>query len=228
MPLVVFLIFLFVFPWVALVFLLFFAMLLIPMGFTSNSFLKMLTSPSHIIRILFNSRVRRNHSVGHGTINVLEEEYGDIGVEGAADEAGFSIKSVVPPEAVLFAAKIALARMKSGERKLAVLEKCGVTVAAVNVLTAVFFLLILFISGAFSLLSAAAAVFFAHVAARFLSPWIQRNITTTDDIMGLEVLGVEMKNEKIGFAGIEFLVPSSVFVRTGIKGEALVAEVVSE
>jgi hypothetical protein len=45
---------------------------------------------------------------------------------------------------------------------------------------------------------------------------------------GLEVLGVEMRNEKIGFAGIEFLIPSSVFVRTGIKGEALVAEVVSE
>ena len=227
MPLLVFLIFLFVFPWVTLVFLLFFA-LLIPLGFTSNSFLKMLASPSHFIRILFNSRVRRNHSVGHGTINVLEEEYGDLDVEGAADEEGFSIKSVIAPETVLFAAKTALARMKSGERRLAVLEKCGMTVAAVNSLAAVFFLLILFISGAFSLLSAAAAVFFAHIAARFLSPWIQRSITTTDDIMGLEVLGVEMKNEKIGFAGIEFLVPSSVFVRTGIKGEALVAEVVSE
>ncbi|MFA5472956.1 MAG: DUF6391 domain-containing protein [Aminobacteriaceae bacterium] len=227
MPLLVFLIFLFVFPWVALVFLLLFAML-IPMGFTSNSFLKMLTSPSHIIRILFNPRVRRNHAVEHGTINVLEEEYGDLDVEGTADEEGFSIKSVIPPETVLFAAKTALARMKSGEGKLAVLEKCGMTVAAVNSLSAVLFLLILFISGAFSLLSALAAVFFAHVASRFLSPFIQRNMTTPDDILGLEVLGVEMRNEKIGFAGIEFLIPSSVFVRTGIKGEALVAEVVSE
>lgn len=227
MPFLVFLIILFIFPWIALMFLLFFA-LLIPLGFTVNSFLWIFLGPSQLFRIFFNRKVRRNHALEHGAINVLEERYGRLNIEGMAREDGFSVKGVLDPEEVLGATHNALSRLKAGERSLAVHRSCGTTIVVVNTIAALFFLLLLQLFGVFSLLGAAVALFGAHIIGQAASPWLQRHVTTAMDFDGLEIVGVDIRQEKMRAAGVVFLVPSSVFVQTKMRGDPLVVEVVSE
>lgn len=80
MPFLFLLIFLFwVFPYLIIPFLVFFAigfLFLIPYVVFFNSFLNVLTIPWQILKIASDKRVRKNHSLEHATVNVLEERYG--------------------------------------------------------------------------------------------------------------------------------------------------------
>ena len=49
---------------------------LLPYAFVFNSFYNVLTIPWQIIKIATDQRIRKNHSLEHATINVLEERYG--------------------------------------------------------------------------------------------------------------------------------------------------------
>ena len=67
------------FPYLFLPILLFLAigfLFLLPYVFLFNSFYNVVTIPWQILKIAVDKRVRKNHSLEHATINVLEERYG--------------------------------------------------------------------------------------------------------------------------------------------------------
>ncbi len=226
MPFLVILLFLFVFPWLAILLLLFFA-LLIPLGFTLRSFFWVFMGPTQLFRILSNKKIRRNHALEHATIAVLEERHGPLSIEGMSDENGFSLRGGLDPDEVLEAAGHALRRLRSGEISLAIHRKCGTTIVVVNTLSALVFLLLLWLTDNLSLLAVIVALVVAHFLGSKVSPAVQRYITTDTRLDGLEITGIDVARERKSFGPLSFVAPSALFVRTRMTGEPLEAEVVS-
>ena len=219
MPFFVFVLLLFLFPWLAFAGLLL-VIVLVSVGFTAKYVPGVFFSPAKLLRILFNKRVRANHGLAHGTISVLQERYGPLEIEGPAEEDGFSLRGV------LSAARNALLRIRSGESSLVLSPKCAAA-SAVVLFCAIPCALLLALLEGFSALNAAIVLLLSFLLVRFTSPWIQRRLTFPLNLQGIEITGAESRKERKTFFGVELLVPSSVFVRTRFKGEPLVAEVVS-
>lgn len=76
------------------------------------------------------ARLRRNHALEHATIHVLSRRYRRLRVVGRSTLSGFLLYGDLPTEAVLEAAQEALARLKAGQRELAVLPTCGTSFVA--------------------------------------------------------------------------------------------------
>lgn len=225
MPFLVFVLFLFLFPWLAFAVLLLLAVLL-PIGFSAKYLPGMLFSPAKLAGLVFSRRARTNHGLAHGTIAVLEERYGPLDIEGLPDKDGFSLRGGLDSEEALAAARNALLRMRSGEMHPAFSRSCPAATALVF-FGALVCLVLLALLGGFSAVNAAGVFLCAFCSARFASPWIQRLLTSPTDLKGLEIAGAESRKERKRFFGIDILVPSSVFIRTRLRGEPLVAEVVS-
>ncbi|MBP9027956.1 MAG: hypothetical protein KBF46_01810 [Aminivibrio sp.] len=225
MPFLVIVLLLFLFPWLAFAALLLVAVL-VSVGVTAKYLPAMFFSPAKLLRILINKRVRANHGLAHGTIAVLEERYGPLEIEGPAEEDGFSLRGGLDPEEVLSAARNALLRIRSGESSLAQSPKCTAA-SAVVLFCAILCIVPLALLGGFNTLVAAAVLLISFYLIRCASPWIQRRLTVPLNLQGFEITGAESRNERKAFFGIGLLAPSSVFVRTRLKGEPLVAEVVS-
>jgi hypothetical protein len=229
MPLLlVALILLFLMPWLGLLFLgLFvFLILLIPLGFAARSLVWLVIGPKELFRVLSNKRVRRNHALEHGTINVIEEKYGIPMMSGLAAEDGFTVNGPVSGELALGAAREALARLKRGERRLALHERCGTTIVTVNTMMSVLFIVFLFLTGSLSILT----VILALGASWFLGPWAGRYaqlyLTTATDLERVEIVGIERRNRWTRTLGMRVAVPGEIFIRTRVRGEPPKVEVV--
>ena len=79
------------------------------------------------------ARIRRNHALEHATIHLLAARFPQRTLIGRSDAGGFTLLGDVPTEAVEQAAMEALARLRRGERRLALHPNCGT-----NLLTAGF------------------------------------------------------------------------------------------
>jgi len=91
----------FVVPWYRL-------FILLPYVFLFNSFYNVVTIPWQILKIAVDKRVRKNHSLEHATVNVLEERYGrTLQIGGLAYSNGFSLSGpeLPPPYEVLSAVR---------------------------------------------------------------------------------------------------------------------------
>jgi hypothetical protein len=71
------------------------------------------------------SRIRRNHGLEHATLNLLAQQFPNTPMAGRSSTSGFWLLGEIPTEAVQEAVTQALARMKAGERHLAVHPHCG-------------------------------------------------------------------------------------------------------
>lgn len=80
------------------------------------------------------TRVRRNHALEHATIHVLGRRYRDLRVVGRSTPRGFILYGDLPTDAVLEAAREALALLKSGREELAVHPFCGTNAVAAGTL----------------------------------------------------------------------------------------------
>lgn len=231
MPLFIFLLLLLLFaPWIGLLLLFFFLVFLfvfVPLGFAAHSLLWLILGPGQLLKVLFNRRVRRNHALEHATVNVLEEHFGNTNVAGLAYDEGFSLKGIDDAYLVLAAAKEGLARLKNGERHLAIHPRCGTTIVVTNTLSAVTFIVLLLVTGYLSWLTVLIAILCAHVFGTALSKLAQRYLTTDQDVLGMEIIGVELRTMPIYRFGLRILLPQEIFVRTKQPGEVLMAEVVS-
>jgi len=103
--------------------------------------------PSMLRRLLDSpllSRIRRNHALEHATIHVLSSRFPRRPLVGRSDAQGFYLYADVPLESVLLAAQEALARLKAGERQLALHPNCGTSLLTAGALagTASFFTLL--------------------------------------------------------------------------------------
>ncbi|MBG0788083.1 MAG: hypothetical protein H0S79_23605 [Anaerolineaceae bacterium] len=143
------------------------------------------------------SRVRRNHGLEHATMHVLGKKFPHVALAGYSDPAGFTIVGNVTTEDVAEAAIEALKKLRNGEAQLATHKNCGTNFV---------------VSGAFAGLAAwlgtlgAGKEFkkklsrlplmmllasIALVVAQPLGPIVQKQITTSGDPEGLELVRVE-------------------------------------
>ncbi|HBG14045.1 MAG TPA: hypothetical protein DDW96_01780 [Synergistaceae bacterium] len=229
MPLILLaLLLLFFLPWLGLLVLalLFFLLLLVPLGFAARSLAWLVVGPRELYRVLSDSRVRKNHALEHGTVNILRERYGITGLSGMAMKDGFSLSGFPDPRIILEAAETARKRLAAGETHLAIHKRCGTTLVMVNLLAAVIFILLLVLAGRFSLGTVLLSLAAAWVLGPLTSPLVQRYVTTDTRVEDLNIIGIETRPRLVRFPGGTTLLPSEVFVHTRAAGEPLVAEVI--
>lgn len=225
MPLLFFLIFLFLFPWFFLLLILLFYVL-IPLGFTLQAFLWLLYEPARLLRTVTSRKTRMNHALMHATINVLEEERGSLNLEGIPLEDGFSLRGKMDPDLVLLAGREALQRVNRGETSLILYRRCGISVLLSNTLLAFTVFILLRIAGAGGLLSAVLALVTAYFAGSRIGLLTQSLGAVSTNLDGMEITGVEISGERVAFGGMTFFSPVGVTVRTRTNYGPRVAEVV--
>ena len=75
------------------------------------------------------SRIRRNHGLEHATLNLLAQQFPSQRMAGYSYVGGFFIVGHIPTADLHAAILQALARMKNGERGLAIHAQCGTNYA---------------------------------------------------------------------------------------------------
>jgi hypothetical protein len=138
-------------------------------------------------------QIRRNHALEHATIHVLAQERPPLTLVGRSDWAGFSLYGAVDTARVERATREALARLRAGERNLAVHPRCGTILATTGVLSG----LAVFLTLGFShprgrlrwakLPDAIVAATAAVVLAQPIGMWVERTITTSGDLGSLAI-----------------------------------------
>lgn len=167
-----------------------FLLILLPFKFTLDSLVNIIYIPGQIYKIATNKKLRKNHSVEHAAVNILEKQYGYRNLAGYAEEDGFYIMGARYPEQVLEAAKIGLNALKSGRTDLAIHKRCGTSITAANLISSLLFLILLFVTKTFSIFNMIIALIFANVAGPWLGVYLQKYLTTYTDVKDLEIKGV--------------------------------------
>ncbi len=138
--------------------------------------------------------VRQNHALEHATMHILSQHNPYLRLAGRTTPIGFFIYGSVSTEEVELAAQEALTRLQQGEAHLAVHPRCGTNLAVTAVVagTAAF--------GAtlgrprsrwerlpLALMAATAGA----ILAQPLAHRIQEQITTSPEVKGVRIMGVE-------------------------------------
>ncbi|GAQ25829.1 DUF6391 domain-containing protein [Tepidanaerobacter syntrophicus] len=189
--LLIFLMLAILFPYLLLPMLIFLGigfLFLLPYVIVFNSFYNIITIPWQIIKIATDRRVRKNHSLEHATINVLEQRYGrPLQAGGLAYSNGFSLSGpdLPPIYEVMSAVKEAQFRMINGETDLAIHPRCGTSIAAANFLFSLAFIIVLFYGHHLSLINVILAFLLANILAKPFGRVLQKYFTTypkVDDV----------------------------------------------
>ena len=138
------------------------------------------------------ANVRRNHALEHATIAVLLGKVGpNTRLVGRASGDGFYIYGKVPIDKIRESATEALARLKEGESQLAVSPLCGTNLAVAGVLAGLASLVALGNRSRWERLpNVLMAAVVAVVGAQPLGRVVQRYVTTSADVQGLEIVDV--------------------------------------
>ncbi|PIE55514.1 MAG: hypothetical protein CSA35_00500 [Dethiosulfovibrio peptidovorans] len=227
MPLLLILALLFLVPWVGMILLAVVGvvlLVLVPFGFAAHSLFAVCARPSQLFGPLIDQSVRRNLGLEHATANVLAS-WGYLGVSGEADRQGFFLRGFVDSSLAYRAVTEALARLKAGQIDLAVHSRCGVTVILVNTLVSVLLLLVVVSLGDLSLWTVGLSLLAAQLLGPLASPFVQRYLTTTGEMGGLQVTGVETRRTVQRWAGIS-VVTDGIYVNTGYDQDVIEAGVV--
>ena len=229
MPLVLLLLFfLFFVPWLGFLILALslFLFLLVPLGFAARSLAWLVIGPRELYKVLSDRRVRKNHALEHGTINILEQQYGLPGLTGRAREDGFGLSGLPNPQLILETAELARERLAAGETRLAIHRRCGTTMVLVNLSSSVIFILLLVVAGRFSFGTVLLSLAAAWIIGTWASPFVQRRLTIDSDVGDLVITGAEARLRPVRFFGGTATLPAEVFVSTRSAAEPVLAEVV--
>jgi hypothetical protein len=143
--------------------------------------------------------IRRNHALEHATIHVLTRVNPDLSLIGRSDWGGYSLYGEVATAQVESAAHEALARLRSGERNLALHPRCGTMLATTGVLSGLAVFLTLGLSnprGRLRWATLPEAILAATTAALLAHPLgllVERYVTTSSDIGNLSIVRVYRK-----------------------------------
>ncbi len=146
-------------------------------------------------------RVRRNHGLEHATIHILNKH--GYRLSGRSGGTGFVLLGEAPTELVESAVVEALARMKAGERSLAVHANCGTNLVTAGFLAA----LVAFVGFAGRGLRKSGERFpsmvLAMMAVVFLSTplgmSLQKHFTTEGDLGDMELVSVTRESTTLPF-----------------------------
>ncbi len=139
--------------------------------------------------------VRRNHALEHATISVLLGKVGqNTRLVARATSDGFYIYGNVPPEVIAGSATEALARLKRGESRLAVSPLCGTNLVVAGVLAGLASMLAVGNRSRLERLpTVLTAAVLAVVGAQPVGRLVQKHVTTSADVEGLEIVGVSRR-----------------------------------
>ena len=194
---------------------------LLPILFSLQAVGSLFVYPKQLRAIFGNKILRRNHALEHATIVVMMEREPGRKLNGFSTDDGFFVQGVRSISEVESAAREALRRLKSGEKRLAIHRNCGTTIVAANLLAAIFFLVALGLGflyldmGIDLYLMILGSVVLAFALRIPLSLLLQRFVTTDSDLTNAEVGWVEPAQPgdlKSGIFGL-LLAASTVRVR---------------
>ncbi len=189
--------------------------LLVPFHFALQSLGGLLSIPVQIYKVATNPLLRRNHALEHATINVIEERYGPRPLAGLAREDGFLLRGDADPLLVEQAARIGLERLKRGETSLAVHPRCGTSILTANFVSSVVFLLLLLQAGMLSIWTVLMAMLLANLLGPVFGQVVQRLFTTSTDVYGMEIVGIQYRPSAIRVFGLPLRgMPDLFLVRT--------------
>jgi len=194
--LILFMLVLLFFPWLLMPLVLFVIinLLLLPYSFTLQSIFTLLRAPGQLIKIGTNKCLRMNHALEHATINVIEETYGPQSISGMAYEDGFVIRGAAAnPRVIRESAEIGLQRLKNGERDLVIHRRCGTSITVANLVSSIIFIALLVYTGNINIWNVVIALALANLIGPFLGSWVQKYITTSVDVEGMEISGIEFE-----------------------------------
>jgi hypothetical protein len=136
--------------------------------------------------------IRRNHALEHATVSILLGRLGqDTRLVGRATWDGFYIYGNVPADKISECAAEGLARLKQGESHLAVSPLCGTNLAVAGILAGLASVVAVGKRRRFERLpNVLTAAVLAVVGAQPLGRLVQRHVTTSADVDGLEIVGV--------------------------------------
>lgn len=151
------------------------------------------------------NRLRQHHGIEHATMTLLSQRIKGVQLAARSDLAGFIIFGEVSTADLAAAAREALARLQAGDRHLALHPNCGTNLAAAGVLSGV----AAFVAGSSHpaliaphepgrrapwwerLPAAILAATLAILVAPSVGRWLQEKVTTSSDVAGLRIAGVE-------------------------------------
>lgn len=144
------------------------------------------------------NHTRRNHGLEHATIHVVSRRYPNSIFIGRSDPRGFFLYGEISTEALQDSVEEALARLRRGERQLAIHSNCGTNYLTTAIMVAVAAFLALMGTGKNDrvldrLLRLPMAIVAAAVALLLAQPLgsaLQQRITTSSDPGPLEVAAV--------------------------------------
>ncbi len=156
---------------------------------------------SGILELPLISHVRRNHGLEHATLHTLANHLPQTMLMGHSDVGGFWIIGDVPPEMLHAAVQEAIARLRAGERQLAIHPNCGTNYVTVGALAG--------LAGAAAMLGsgkrimdklarlpfAAALATIALIISQPLGLLLQARVTTSGDPGTLEVTTITHKKQ---------------------------------
>ncbi len=165
-------------------------LVLVPLWLALTTLAGALGTPGRFLSIAGNRRLRQNHALEHATLNVLEERYGrPQRLTGQANAGGFVLRGYADPDTVRWAAEEGLARLKRGERGLAVHRGCGTSIAAANLVSSLALLVALLGLGRLSLVNVLLAMVVAQFGGPLLGRLAQRFLTTTARVDDVYITG---------------------------------------
>lgn len=144
-------------------------------------------------------RTRRNHALEHATIHILSRRVRRLRMAGRSDGSGFVLIGEANTDQVISAVSDALARLRRGERNLAIHPNCGTNLVTTGYLTS--FTALLLTRGAnrrsVSVFERLPLLMMGMVAAVLVSrpvgTWLQRHITTDGNPADMEVLSIDRR-----------------------------------
>jgi hypothetical protein len=143
------------------------------------------------------SRVQRNHGLEHATLHMLAESHPHLALAGISNTQGFWIVGNVETEDLREAVDEALARLRNGERGLAVHPNCGTNFATMGLLAGFMTWLVMLPArrkreGLFDRLpSAVSLATLAIIAGQPLGMLLQARVTTSGVPGALEVVEIQ-------------------------------------
>jgi hypothetical protein len=160
-----------------------------------------LRSFSDVLEYPVISHIRRNHALEHATLHTLAGHLPRTMLMGHSDAGGFWIIGDVPPEMLHAAVQEAIARLRAGEKQLAIHPNCGTNFVTAGALAG--------LAGAASMLGsgrrltnkmarlpfAAALATLALIVAQPLGMLLQARVTTQGDPGPLEVIAITHRKQ---------------------------------
>lgn len=137
--------------------------------------------------------LRQHHSIEHATVTLLTQRLPGVRVIAHSDLEGFTVIGNVDTEMLQATVEEALARLRRGEKGLAVHPNCGTNLVTAGALAGLSALLLA--SGRDRpwwdrLPSAILGATLALMVAGPAGHWMQTNVTTSADVAGLRVVAV--------------------------------------